>query len=96
MAYHLMKAPHIALQGHLLGNITQPGNLPLLEFALTELWQRQNERALRHIAYEEIGQVKGALSEEQKVKLLEIANKCPVHRTISSKPTIEDTIEVVD
>lgn len=40
--------------------------------------------------------VRGALSEEQKGKLLEIANKCPVHRTISSKPEIEDTIEVVD
>jgi putative redox protein len=40
--------------------------------------------------------VKGALSGEQKAKLLEIANKCPVHKTISSKPTIEDTIEVID
>ena len=40
--------------------------------------------------------VRGNLSEEQKNKLLEIANKCPVHRTIMSKPEIEDTIEVVD
>jgi len=40
--------------------------------------------------------VRGAVSEEQKSKLLEIANKCPVHRTILSKPAIEDTIEVID
>ena len=40
--------------------------------------------------------VRGAVSEEQKGKLLEIANKCPVHRTILSKPVIEDTVEVVD
>lgn len=40
--------------------------------------------------------VKGTLSEEQKNKLLEIADKCPVHRTISSTPVIENTIEVVD
>lgn len=40
--------------------------------------------------------VKGALSEEQKSKLLEIACKCPVHRTISSKPIIEDSVEVID
>ncbi len=40
--------------------------------------------------------VGGVLTEEQKDKLLEIANKCPVHRTISAKPVIEDTIEVVE
>ena len=40
--------------------------------------------------------VKGTLSEEQKNKLLEIASKCPVHRTIMSKPVIEDTIEALD
>lgn len=40
--------------------------------------------------------VRGALSEEQKSKLLEIAAKCPVHRTISRTPIIEDTVEVID
>lgn len=30
----------------------------------------------------------GELSEEQRAKLLEIANKCPVHRTLTSKITI--------
>ncbi|NEP00479.1 MAG: hypothetical protein F6K58_17710 [Symploca sp. SIO2E9] len=40
----------------------EPGNLPLLEFALTELWQKRTSRKLTHKAYEAIGQVKGALA----------------------------------
>jgi WD40 repeat protein len=40
----------------------EPGNLPLLEFALTELWKRRKGKQLTHAAYEEIGQVKGALA----------------------------------
>ncbi|NES65413.1 MAG: WD40 repeat domain-containing protein, partial [Okeania sp. SIO2D1] len=40
----------------------QPGNLPLLEFALTELWKRRQGRQLTHKAYEEIGEVSGALT----------------------------------
>jgi putative redox protein len=31
----------------------------------------------------------GALSEEQRARLLEIANKCPVHRTLSSEIVIQ-------
>ena len=40
----------------------EPGNLPLLEFALTELWKRRKGKQLTHAAYEEIGQVQGALA----------------------------------
>ncbi len=40
----------------------EPGNLPLLEFALTALWEQQIRGELTHQAYEAIGQVKGALS----------------------------------
>jgi tetratricopeptide (TPR) repeat protein len=40
----------------------EPGNLPLLEFALTLLWERQTNGSLTHKAYESIGQVKGALA----------------------------------
>lgn len=40
----------------------EPGNLPLLQFALTELWELQEENALTHNAYEAIGTVRGALS----------------------------------
>jgi WD40 repeat protein/class 3 adenylate cyclase len=40
----------------------QPGGLPLLEFALTELWGRQRQGRLTHLAYEEIGGVALAIA----------------------------------
>ena len=40
----------------------QPGNLPLLEFALTELWNKRADKQLTHKIYEDIGQVEGALA----------------------------------
>ncbi|MGD8807579.1 MAG: protein kinase, partial [Chloroflexota bacterium] len=40
----------------------EPGNLPLLEFALTLLWERRTGRRLTHAAYETIGRVEGALA----------------------------------
>jgi hypothetical protein len=40
----------------------EPGTLPLLEFALTELWSRQAGRTLRHSSYERIGQLSGAIA----------------------------------
>jgi DNA-binding SARP family transcriptional activator/ABC-type branched-subunit amino acid transport system ATPase component len=43
----------------------EPGNLPLLEFALTMLWERlseQQSRQLTHVGYETIGGVEGALT----------------------------------
>jgi hypothetical protein len=39
----------------------EPGNLPLLEFALTLLWERLEQGWLTHAAYEEIGRVDGRL-----------------------------------
>ena len=36
--------------------------------------------------------VAGELSEQQRVKLLEIANKCPVHRTLTSEINIRTTL----
>jgi uncharacterized OsmC-like protein len=44
------------------------------------------ERISRRIAFT------GDLSEEQKSRLLEIANKCPVHRTLVSKVEIETSL----
>ncbi|MEG4087719.1 nSTAND1 domain-containing NTPase, partial [Microcoleus sp. POL10_C6] len=41
---------------------SEPGNLPLLEFALTRLWEKQQNRELTHQAYEEIGGVKKAIA----------------------------------
>lgn len=39
-----------------------PGNLPLLEFALTLLWERQDHGVLTHAAYRQLGEVPGALA----------------------------------
>ncbi len=36
----------------------------------------------------------GHLTEEQTERLLEIARKCPVHRTLESSPTVVDSIVV--
>jgi WD40 repeat protein len=41
----------------------EPGGLPLLEFALTLLWDRQEHGRLTHAAYQELGGVKGALAQ---------------------------------
>lgn len=41
-----------------------PGELPLLEFALTELWERQTpDGLLTHAAYEAIGELTGAIAQ---------------------------------
>ena len=40
----------------------EPGNLPLLEFALTLLWERHRHGWLTHDGYEAIGRVEGALA----------------------------------
>jgi formylglycine-generating enzyme required for sulfatase activity/transcriptional regulator with XRE-family HTH domain len=41
---------------------TEPGNLPLLEFALTRLWEHQSGRSLTVAAYEQIGRLVGAVT----------------------------------
>lgn len=40
--------------------------------------------------------VRGRIDDEQKHRLLEIAGKCPVHRTITGVPKVNDTIVVGD
>jgi len=40
----------------------EPGNLPLLEFALTLMWEQLDQGWFTHAAYESIGRVKGALA----------------------------------
>jgi FOG: WD40 repeat len=66
-----IELPAQKLEVQLEGNLTQrilddvgqePGNLPLLEFALTRLWEKQKNRELTHQAYEEIGGVKKAIA----------------------------------
>jgi WD40 repeat protein len=41
---------------------SEPGSLPLLEFALTQLWEYEISDQLTHLAYESIGEVEGALT----------------------------------
>ena len=48
-----------ALVGDVAG---EPGGLPLLSAALLELWQRREDRTLRHGAYERTGGVDGAVA----------------------------------
>lgn len=57
---------NVKLQTHLAQRILddvgqEPGNLPLLEFALTQIWERQHNSELTHKAYDEIGGIKQAL-----------------------------------
>ncbi len=40
----------------------EPGNLPLLQFALTELWEKARDGYLTHQGYDAIGGVEGALA----------------------------------
>jgi WD40 repeat protein len=59
---------HVQIEGgltkHILNEVGQDtGQLPLLEFALTQLWARQHHNILTHASYEEIGSVKKALSD---------------------------------
>jgi WD40 repeat protein len=63
------------LIGRILDDVgDEPGNLPLLEFALTLLWDKQTNGLLTHANYEAIGEVEGALAryaEEQFAGLTE-------------------------
>jgi transcriptional regulator with XRE-family HTH domain/tetratricopeptide (TPR) repeat protein len=40
----------------------EPGTLPLLQFALAQLWERQTAGLLTHAAYDEIGRLSGAIA----------------------------------
>jgi transcriptional regulator with XRE-family HTH domain/tetratricopeptide (TPR) repeat protein len=40
----------------------EPGTLPLLQFALARLWERQTSGLLTHAAYDEIGLLSGAIA----------------------------------
>lgn len=42
----------------------EPGGLPHLQFALREMWRRQEKRTIRHRSYDDIGRVDGAVSKQ--------------------------------
>ena len=60
----------------------QPGRLPLLEFTLTQLWQKPNKWYLTHQAYEEIGGLEKALAKyaDSVLNLLSAAEKSQAER----------------
>jgi WD40 repeat protein/energy-coupling factor transporter ATP-binding protein EcfA2 len=47
----------------------EPGNLPLLEFALTELWAQRQGRLMTHAAYENFGGLAQAISNRADAEL---------------------------
>src|SRR5258708_21569181 len=54
----------------------EPSTLPLLEFALAELWQRQTEGTLTHAGYERIGQLSAAIA-DQAGKTIQVLRPSP-------------------
>ncbi len=67
-------------------------NIPLDGVRVEVNTERHPERTLfiRHVYLE------GVVSEEQKQKLLDIANACPVHRTLTNPIEIETAILMAD
>ena len=52
----------------------QPGSLPLLEYALTELWQRRQDHALTHQTYDAIGGVEGAIARRAQAQFAKLTS----------------------
>lgn len=52
---------------------SEPGRLPLLQFALTALWERQEAGRLTHAAYDEIGGVEAALARHAEAVIAELS-----------------------
>ncbi|MGB6295664.1 MAG: pentapeptide repeat-containing protein [Rivularia sp. (in: cyanobacteria)] len=94
------KKLEVTLQTHLTERIfndvgQEPGNLPLLEFALTQLWDKQKNDKLTHQAYDEIGGVKQALVKhtEEVYKKLSEAQKQQAQRIFLSLIRLGETTE---
>lgn len=51
----------------------------------------EKERRLEN--FEKVIELKGNLDEAQKARLIEIANRCPVHRTLAGEPNFKTTLE---
>ena len=64
---------------------SEPGRLPLLEFALTELWQRRERSRMVNRAYDEIGGVTRALAQRAEAEFarLKAEEKMVAHRLFS-------------
>ncbi|WP_128436624.1 serine protease [Streptomyces cyaneus] len=71
----------------------EPGHLPLVEFALTELWAHEKGIRLTHSGYEALGGVAGALSAhaEQRVGEVIVAHgEAPVRRLFTQLARPDD------
>ncbi|NUT99067.1 MAG: hypothetical protein HOY78_44400 [Saccharothrix sp.] len=69
----------------------EPGRLPLVEFALTELWRRRSGGVLTHRAYTGIGAVSGALTEYADRALWEhVVDKDAARRLLTRLVRAED------
>ena len=82
------------LVGVILADVAEePGQLPLLEFALTELWSKQvADGLLTHDAYNAIGKVSGAIAQHADATLVKLnaAQVCAVFtRLVQVRPTRE-------
>ncbi|WP_310834377.1 AAA family ATPase [Aetokthonos hydrillicola] len=91
---------NVELQTHLAERIlddvgNEPGNLPLLEFALTQLWDNQKDGELTHKAYDKIGGVKQALVKhaEQVYSRLSEAEKYQAQRVFLALVQLGETTE---
>jgi WD40 repeat protein/energy-coupling factor transporter ATP-binding protein EcfA2 len=72
------------MQVHLEGGLTNriirgveghPGRLPLLEFALTQLWSKQHQGMLTNQAYDEIGGVECALANHAEAEYAQLEER---------------------
>ncbi|MFE0250536.1 trypsin-like peptidase domain-containing protein [Streptomyces sp. NPDC059010] len=72
----------------------EPGHLPMVEFALTELWSHEKGIRLTHAGYEALGGVAGALSghaEKRVGDVIAVQGDAPVRRLFTQLARPDDT-----
>ncbi|MCB0257869.1 MAG: WD40 repeat domain-containing protein, partial [Anaerolineae bacterium] len=78
------------LVGRILEDVGEhAGNLPLLEFALTLLWERQSGGEMSHGAYEAIGGVRGALAQHADETLARLTKEEPERARIIQRVMVQ-------
>jgi energy-coupling factor transporter ATP-binding protein EcfA2 len=75
---------------------SEPGHLPLVEFTLTELWQRREGNLLTNRVYNEIGSVTGALAQRAETEFakLNTEEQTAVRRLFSRLVHVARTDEI--
>ena len=78
------------LVGRILEDVGEhAGNLPLLEFALTLLWERQSGGEMSHAAYKTIGGVHGALAQHADETLAKLTKEDPERAGIIQRVMVQ-------